>query len=512
MPGPLDGLRVIDVGTRIGAPFCAGLLGEWGAEVVKVEQPGTGDFMRTIGPFVDGYSLFWAVEGRGRKSATCDLRTPEGQDLFRRLAATADVVCENFRPGTLEDWGLGPDGLDPQLVFVRISAFGQDGPYAGEAGARPPGRGLRGPAPPDRRGRPAPGAPRRDRGRLPHRGLRGRGGPGRAVPARRHAQGRRTGDQGAVVDASLYGSVLRILEWTIPAYDRLGHGPDPRGQPPVELGPARQLPHGRRELRVRGGRRRRQLRRLCGAMDRPDLLEDPRFATLADRARHGDTINAMVAAVDLRAMTAAEVERACIAHDVPVATAYNARDIALDPHFAARHDLVAVDDPVLGSRCASRRRTRGWWARPAPPGGAPRTRRPQPRGVVRPGRPGAVRARGSAGQGDRVSTRFPVSTERGSFVMTRIGSGPAPVTAPGSHDRCGAVDVRALVFGAAPAPDEARPQPTDDLERMLAVAPVRAPHRRGRPPAAARLGGDQADPVGDLRIRRQARPGRLRRG
>src|ERR1700693_2778154 len=134
MARPLDGLRVIDVGTRIGAPFCAGLLGEWGAEVVKWEQPGTGDFMRGIGPFVDGYSLFWAVEGRGRKSATCDLRKPEGQDLFRRLASTADVVCENFRPGTMEEWGLGPDELDPSLVFVRISAFGQDGPCAGRPG------------------------------------------------------------------------------------------------------------------------------------------------------------------------------------------------------------------------------------------------------------------------------------------------------------------------------------------------------------------------------------------
>src|ERR1700686_1406544 len=128
MPGPLDGLRVIDVGTRIGAPFCAGLLGEWGAEVVKVEQPGTGDFMRGIGPFVDGYSLFWAVEGRGRKSATLDLRRPEGQELFRRLAATAAVVCENFRPGTMEGWHIAPTDLDPRLVMVRISVFGQDGP------------------------------------------------------------------------------------------------------------------------------------------------------------------------------------------------------------------------------------------------------------------------------------------------------------------------------------------------------------------------------------------------
>ena len=139
MSGPLEGVRVLDLGTRIAAPFCAGLLGEMGAEVVKIEQPGRGDFMREIGPFTDtedgeGYSLFWAVEGRGRKSVTLDLRRPRGQDVFRGLAATADVVVENFRPGTLEQWHIGPADLDPKLVVVRISAFGQDGPYAPRPG------------------------------------------------------------------------------------------------------------------------------------------------------------------------------------------------------------------------------------------------------------------------------------------------------------------------------------------------------------------------------------------
>ena len=134
-PGPLAGIRVIDVGTRISAPFCAGLLGELGADVIKVELPGEGDFMRTIGPFVpveDGpdYSLFWAVEGRGRRGVTCDLRKPEGKELFKRLVATADVLCENFRPGTMERWGLGPADLPDELVYVRISVFGQTGPYA----------------------------------------------------------------------------------------------------------------------------------------------------------------------------------------------------------------------------------------------------------------------------------------------------------------------------------------------------------------------------------------------
>ncbi len=137
---PLDGIRVLDLGTRIAAPFCAGLLGEQGAEVIKVEQPHRGDFMREIGPFVStdgtdaGYSLFWAVEGRGRKSVTLDLRQRAGQELFRRLAATADIVVENFRPGTLEGWGLAPGSLDPSLIVVRISSFGQDGPYARRPG------------------------------------------------------------------------------------------------------------------------------------------------------------------------------------------------------------------------------------------------------------------------------------------------------------------------------------------------------------------------------------------
>jgi CoA:oxalate CoA-transferase len=135
---PLEGLRVLDLGTRIAAPFCAGLLGEQGAEVIKIEQPGTGDFMREIGPFAqtptgDPYSLFWAVEGRGRKSVTLDLRTADGQEVLRKLAATSDVLVENFRPGTMEKLGYGWEGLHPRfprLVYAAVSGFGHTGPLA----------------------------------------------------------------------------------------------------------------------------------------------------------------------------------------------------------------------------------------------------------------------------------------------------------------------------------------------------------------------------------------------
>ncbi|MGH9016425.1 MAG: CaiB/BaiF CoA transferase family protein [Acidimicrobiales bacterium] len=354
MAGPLDGLRVVDVGTRIGAPFCAGLLGEWGAEVVKIEQPRSGDFMRTIGPFEDGYSLFWAVEGRGRKSATCDLHTAEGQDLLRRLVERADVVCENFRPGTLEDWGLGPAALAPHLVVVRISAFGQDGPYSQRPGLDRLGvayGGLlhltgEGDRPPVRPGvtvadyltgvfaaEAALAALYRRDATAPRR-------PG-AVP------GAGPTGLGAVVDASLYGSVLRILEWTVAAYDRLGTVRRREGNRLANSAPLDNYPtaDGRFVCVVAGSDA--NFGRLCLAMDRPDLRVDPRYATLADRARHGDEINGEVAAWT-GARTAAEVEELCVRFDVPVASAYTAVDIAADPHFAARGDVVTVDDPVLG--------------------------------------------------------------------------------------------------------------------------------------------------------------------
>ncbi len=265
MTGPLDGVRVIDLGTRIAAPFCAGLLGEQGAEVIKVEQPRGGDFMREIGPFVDSddgpYSLFWAVEGRGRKSVTLDLRTPEGQDLYRRLAATADVVVENFRPGTLEQWNIGPTACDPHLVTVRISMFGQDGPNSAAARSRSGRDRLRRPAASHRLPGPAAGARRRHHLRLPHRHLRRARGHRRAVRARFtrwESQWERGGDRCRPLrrGAAHPGVDARRLR---PARRRA----QPRGQPPRQLRAARQLPDARRQVRLHRGRLRRELRRAC---------------------------------------------------------------------------------------------------------------------------------------------------------------------------------------------------------------------------------------------------------
>jgi crotonobetainyl-CoA:carnitine CoA-transferase CaiB-like acyl-CoA transferase len=357
--GPLSGIRVIDVGTRISAPFCAGLLGELGAEVIKVEQPGQGDFMRTMGPFVpveDGpdYSLSWAVEGRGRRGATCDLRRPEGKELFQRLVATADVLCENFRPGTMERWGLGPGDLPPDLVYVRISAFGQTGPYAPRPGLDRLGIAYGGllnlTGEPDR-------PPVRSGVNISDY-LTGTFAACAAAAAlyRRDAGGKTAGGEqpqkgdghGEVIDAALYASILRILEWTLPGYDRLGIVRQREGNRLSQSAPLDNYPtaDGSYVCIVAGSDA--NFSRLCAAMGRPELTGDPRFATLAQRAAHGDEINGMVADWT-SGLTAEEVSARCVEHDVPVGTAYSAADIFVDPHMTARGDLVSIDDPVIGA-------------------------------------------------------------------------------------------------------------------------------------------------------------------
>jgi crotonobetainyl-CoA:carnitine CoA-transferase CaiB-like acyl-CoA transferase len=360
-PGPLDGVRVLDLGTRISAPFCAGLLGEQGAEVIKVEQPGSGDFMRTIPPFVDGQSLFWSVEGRGRKSVTLDLRQPAGQALFSRLADHAHVVCENFRPGTLEKWHVGPADIDAddRLVWVRISVFGQDGPYSQRPGLDRLGIGYGGllhltgypDRPPVR-----PGVTVSDY-------LTG-------VFAAQAATALLYAGRGGVVDAPLYGSVLRILEWTIAGQDRLGVTRGREGNRLANSAPLDNYPtkDGKWVCIVAGSDA--NFVRLCRAMDRTDLSADPEWDTLAKRARRSDEINGIVAEWTSQ-LTAAEVEARCVEHDVPVGTAYTAQDIVADPHMRARHDVVTVDDPVIGPVKQQAPYPRIDGAPPQPPTGAP---------------------------------------------------------------------------------------------------------------------------------------------
>ncbi len=347
MRQPLAGVRVLDVGTRIAAPFCAGILGEQGAEVIKIEDPIGGDGTRTNGPFTtddDGrfYSLFWSVEGRGRKSVTVNLRSAEGQDLFRRLASESDVVCENFRPGTLERWNVDPSWLDPRVVTARISLYGQQGPkslhngFDHNAVAFAGLTHLTGQAdqPPMR-----PGLSVSDY-------LTGVFAA-QAVTSLLYERDARGTGVGGVVDAYLYGSVLRIMEWTIAAYDRLGSVRQRTGNRSENAAPLD-------NFRSRDGQhvcivavRQAVFESLCEAMGQPDLPTDERFATSKARRRNQELVNQTVAQWASE-LDAAAIEERCGRHGVPVSVVYDVADLVADDHVRARGDVCTVDDPVIG--------------------------------------------------------------------------------------------------------------------------------------------------------------------
>ncbi len=348
--GPLAGIRLLDLGTRIGAPFAATLFADLGADVIKVELPGQGDFMRTIGPFVDGWSLFWAVEGRGKRSITLDLRKPAGQELLRRLVAHADVVVENFQPGTLESWGLGYEALaavNPAIVLTRVSVYGQTGPYRDRPGLDRNGIALGGllyiTGYPDR----PPVRP----GLIVSDYLTGVFNAFAILAAlrERDERARATGrpPRGQWVDLSLYESILRIMEHTLASYDRLGivrerEGNRLRNSAPLDNW---QTKDGKWICIIAAGDG--LFPRLCRAMGREDLLADERFTTMARRAEHGDEINGIVAAW-VAAHTSRELQDVLERHEVPFGVAYSVADIFADPHVAARGDIETVDDPVIG--------------------------------------------------------------------------------------------------------------------------------------------------------------------
>jgi formyl-CoA transferase len=343
MPGALDGTRVLDLGTRIGAPFAATLLGELGADVIKIEQPGTGDFLRTIPPFDGDVSLFWAVEGRGKRSVTIDLSKPEGQDLLKKLVPHADVLVENFQPGTLERWNLAPADLtkiNPRLIVSRVSVYGQDGPYRDRPGLDRNGIALGGllhitgypDAPPVR-----PGVIIADYLTALFNTI----GVLAALVDRERT------DKGQQVEVALYESVLRVMEWTVAAYDRLGIVRERAGNRLPNSAPLDnyETADGRYVCIAAAGDV--LFPRLCKAMGRPELVDDERFASLARRAENSDAINAEVAAW-CKARTRGEIEETLVAHQVPVTGVYGIDEIVEDPQVLAREAVLPIEDPVLG--------------------------------------------------------------------------------------------------------------------------------------------------------------------
>ena len=331
-PLPLAGVRVLELGQLVAAPFCGMLLAAFGAEVIKIEPPVGGDPMRTWRKLYRGTSLWWYSMGRNKKSITLDLRHPQGQALFRRLVADgADVVVENFRPGRLEEWGLGPDDLarlQPGLVMVRISGFGQTGPYAQRPGFAAIAEALGGL-------RHLTGEP----GRPPVRtgvslgdtlaGLHGALGALLAL-RQRDASGR-----GQVVDTAIHESVFNMMESLLPEYDVLGYVRQPAGAALPGIVPSNTYACADGRLIVIGGNSDAIYRRLMDAIGRGDLARDPELQANPGRVARGGEIDAAIATWTAR-RPFDEVFRALEAAEVPVGPINDIADIARDPQFAAR--------------------------------------------------------------------------------------------------------------------------------------------------------------------------------
>lgn len=345
-PGPhlLSGLRILDLGTMVAGPVACTLFADFGAEVIKVEVPKRGDTVRDLGPFVEGKCLYWSVEARNKKSVTLDLRHPEGKELLLQLVDKADAVVENFRPGTLEKWGLGYDVLkarNPALVMLRISGFGQTGPYRERAGY--------------------------DRIALAFGGLMGITGYADRPPVRigtsiadyqsailgafalmmaiyhRDCHG----GEGQEIDLAMYETIIRFTEVLVPAYDRMGTVRERCGNKHFAAAPGEHFRTSDGRYLILTISADAGFQRLAGAMERGDWLADPRFATHEKRWQQVDELNAAVADW----IESQPVHQLCARLDeakLAYSFIYSVEDIMKDPHYAARGTITTVRDPKIG--------------------------------------------------------------------------------------------------------------------------------------------------------------------
>lgn len=343
--GALAGLRVLDIGTYIAAPFAATLMGEHGAEVYKIELPGVGDHARRLGtPSAAGDTLVWLSEARNKKSVCLDLRMPEGAELFKSLVAVSDVVCENFQAGTLETWGLGWDVLsavNPKLILLRISGYGQTGPYAGRPCFGRIANAFGGisflSGEPDR----PPAQPGSATLSDYMAGLFGAFAVQMALRARD-----RTG-RGQVIDVSLYDGIFRILDEVAPAFQKGGYVRKRDGAETPLVAPHSHYPTRDERWIAIACTNDRIFGRLTRAMGRPELSDDPRYATNAARLQHRHAVNGMVA--DWTAsMDRDEALDRCAKAEVPCGPVYAIDEIFDDPHYAHRGNILRVPDDRVG--------------------------------------------------------------------------------------------------------------------------------------------------------------------
>ncbi|SHH05622.1 CaiB/BaiF CoA transferase family protein [Pollutimonas bauzanensis] len=343
---PLAGIKVIDLATFIAGPFCASMLAEFGAEVIKVEEPGKGDPLRRFGKRSEcGDSLTWLSEARNRKSITLNLRSAEGAGLLKRLVATADVLIENFRPGTLEKWGLGYDELsraNPGLVMLRVSGYGQTGPLRSLPGFARIAHAFGGLAHMAREPGGVPVIPGSTSLADYSSGLYGALGVMVALRERDKS------GIGQVVDVALFESIFRMMDEMVPAFDRYGLVREPLGADTVNIVPHSHYLSGDGKWLAIACSNDKMFERLCVAMGRQDLIGDPRYATIPERDRRRGEVNALVAEwVDGR--TALQVLEQCRQGEVPCSLLYNIADIFQEEQYEARQAIVSVEDGRAGA-------------------------------------------------------------------------------------------------------------------------------------------------------------------
>ena len=338
---PLSGLRVLELGQLIAGPFASKILAEFGADVIKIEPPKTGDPLRTWRLLHEGTSVWWAAHARNKRSVTLDLRQPEGQDVIRKLAADADILIENFRPGAMEKWGLGfkeLHAINPKLIMLRVSGYGQSGPYRDRPGFGVIGEAMGGL-------RYLSGEP----GRPPVRvgvsigdTLSGLHGVIGVMMALRHRE--QQGGVGQEVDVALYESVFNMMESLLPEYSKFGVVRQPSGASMPGIVPTNAYLCNDGRYALIAGNGDSIYKRLMEAIGRTDLATDPNLANNVGRAANAERIDAAISAFTeqhsldfvLEAMNKA---------GVPAGKSYDAADIAHDPHYQARDMILDATLP-----------------------------------------------------------------------------------------------------------------------------------------------------------------------
>ena len=346
LKGPLSGVRVIEMGQLVAGPFVGSRMADFGAEVIKVESPGRGDAMRHWGHHrYKGRSLWWPVLARNKKTISANLREKRGQDLVRRLIEQADVLVENFKPGTLEKWGLDPESLhviNPGLIIARVSGFGQTGPYSSRPGFASVGEAMGG----LRYINGFPDQPPPRTGISLGDSLAGMFATQGVLMALywRDTIGK---GKGQVVDASITESCFAMLESALPEYDKVGFIRQPSGTGLANVSPSNIFPTKDEKWVVIAANLDAMFKRLCDAMEQPELADDPRYSTHQVRGENCDELDARIADWT-RGFTAAELDVRLDKHGVVSGPIYSIEDIANDPHFQARDMIQRYQDDDLG--------------------------------------------------------------------------------------------------------------------------------------------------------------------